>query len=282
MKKIFNILAVSFFMIGMIACDQIEEGDYFKNNSGGGTEPPVQGITKNVLLEDYTGVKCKNCPNAALLALELQKQYGHQLVVLGVHAGGLSSPQPGDFPDFLTDEGTEWFSYFNFSTNPIGTVNRKRNGSGYAFGVDEWHEAILAELNKEATVEMTSEISYNDATRDLEVKVSSKFVEEMPQLTYNLTVCIMEDSIVGKQINAPDPNNYTHRHVFRGTMNGTWGETINGSSESPTVIAPNDVFDKTYTMKLDDAFNEDQCYIVAYLFDYESKEILQVIEKKIK
>ena len=282
MKKIFNILAVSFFMMGMIACDKIEEGNYFKINTGGGTEPPVAGITKNILLEDYTGVRCTNCPDAAELVHQMQETYGHQLIALSVHAGGMSAPQPGNFPDFLTTEGTEWYGFFKFDTNPVGTINRQRNGAGYAFGKDDWQEAVAAELNKEAVVEMTSEVTYNDATRDLEVKVSSKFVEEMSASPYNITVCIMEDSIVGKQLGVDDVNNYVHRHVFRKTMNGTWGETINGSSESPAAIAPDDMFDKTYTMKLDEAYNADQCYIVAYISNYESKEVLQVIEKKIK
>ncbi len=37
------------------------------------------------LLEDYTGVKCNNCPAAAEIAQHLQEQYGSHLVVLGVH-----------------------------------------------------------------------------------------------------------------------------------------------------------------------------------------------------
>ena len=60
MKKILSILAVSFLMMGMVACDVIDEQDYIKNN--GGTTPPEQPgepgekgdftTSKCVLLED--------------------------------------------------------------------------------------------------------------------------------------------------------------------------------------------------------------------------------------
>ena len=110
MKKILNILAISFFMVGMIACDKIEE-PYFKPNNEVAEHLPLSDDDisnwenkKVVLLEDYTGVRCVNCPAAAEIANGLLAQYEHQLVVLGIHAGFLSMPI-GGFPDFQTEEG---------------------------------------------------------------------------------------------------------------------------------------------------------------------------------
>ena len=132
MKKILSILAVSFLMMGMVACDVIDEQDYIKNN--GGTTPPEQPgepvepgetgdftTSKCVLLEDYTGVRCNNCPAAGEIALNIQKQYGHSVVVLGVHSGFLSAPI-GGYPNFKTTEGDAWYSFFGFYSNPIGTI----------------------------------------------------------------------------------------------------------------------------------------------------------------
>ena len=48
------------------------------------------------LLEDYTGVKCNNCPAAAEIAQQLQEQNEGHLVVLGVHPKTpLQSPAGG-------------------------------------------------------------------------------------------------------------------------------------------------------------------------------------------
>lgn len=280
MKKLLSILAGSFLMAGMIACDIIEE-PYLKDNTGGqGGDPgetPV--VVKNVLLEDYTGVQCVNCPAAGELALQIQEQYGHQVIVLGVHAGGMSNPQPGNFPDFLTDEGTTWYTHFDFDTNPVGTINRKLNGGSVLFNVGDWTEAVAITAAEEAMIDMTPTVEYNDANRTLKVNIASKALVELPD-TYSLVVCIMEDSIIGKQ-KAMVPggiiNDYMHRHVFRGTMNGAWGEEINTEA-----IAPEDVITKEYTTTLNSDFNADQCYIIAYVANSETKEILQVVEKKIK
>lgn len=280
MKKVLSILAVSFSLIGMVACDKIEEGNYIKGN----TNVESGSVVKNVLLEDYTGVRCVNCPAAGEIALELQHQYEHKVIVLGVHAGSLSSVPPnGPMPDFTTEEGTEWYNTFGLVGNPIGTINRKLNGSTFGFDSSKWTEAVISTLQEEAVVEMTSIVNFDEVTRNLEVNIFSKFLEEKIDTTFNLTVCIMEDSIVGMQVTPQGNNpNYVHRHVFRETMNGTWGEALNGTSENPTAIAPKEMFIKTYTTTLDEGYNADQCYIVAYVSNSNTKEVLQAVEKKIK
>ena len=271
------ILAIAFSIVGMVACDIIEE-PYFKDNNNGGTGDEEEQISvKYVLLEDYTGVRCNNCPAAGELALQLQEQYNHRVVVLGVHAGFLAQPI-GGYPNFMTPEGTEWYSQFGFDSNPIGTVNRRLNGGSYGYNSSAWGDAI-AEILQEgpAAVTITPSITYDATTRNVDAKITSKFLVEMPD-TYSLTVCIMEDSIVGMQV-TPEGNNanFVHRHVFRTTMNGAWGEDIN-----TTAIAPGDVITNSYTKTLDAAYNADQCYIIAYVSDCNTKEILQVIERKIK
>ena len=287
MKRILSILAVSFLMMGMVACDIIDEQDYIKGE--GGTTPPEQPgepiepgqpgdftTSKCVLLEDYTGVRCNNCPAAGEIALDLQKQYGHSVVVLGVHSGFLSAPI-GGYPNFKTTDGDAWYSFFGFDSNPIGTVNRKLNGGVYAFPSTEWADAVANTLQEECTMAMASNVEYDEASRNLKVDISSKALVELPD-TYSLTVCIMEDSIVGKQLlPTGDDLNYVHRHVFRKTLNGTWGEELNTAA-----LAPEEVITKSYSVKLDEAYKAEQCYIIAYVANTDTKEVLQVIEKKIK
>ena len=291
MKKILSILAVSFLMIGMIACDVIDEQDYIKGGNGGTTPPEQPGEPSNpgepgetgefttakcVLLEDYTGVRCNNCPAAGEIALNLQKQYGHSVVVLGVHSGFLSAPV-GGYPNFKTAEGDAWYNFFGFTSNPVGTVNRKNNGGTYEFNSTEWADAVAATLQEESSVAMASNVEYDATTRNLKVDITSKALVELPD-TYSLTVCIMEDSIVGKQLlPTGDDENYVHRHVFRKTLNSTWGEEIN-----TTALAPEDQVKKSYSVTLDEAYNADQCYVIAYVANTDTKEVLQVIEKKIK
>ena len=290
MKKILSIFAVSFLMMGMVACDIIDEQDYIKN-PGSGNDPelpvdPTPGETgdfttsKCVLLEDYTGVRCVNCPAAGEIALDIQKQYGHSVVVLGVHAGFNAKPIfPGDntYTYFDTEEGDAWYNFFGFIDNPVGTVNRKLNSGVYGIYSPDWADIVASTLQEEATIAMASNIEYDEASRNLKVDITSKALVELPD-TYSLTVCIMEDSIVAKQkLQTGDDLNYVHRHVFRKTLNGTWGEEINTAA-----LAPEEQIKKSYSVTLDEAYNADQCYVIAYVANTDTKEVLQVIEKKIK
>lgn len=281
MKKIFNILAVSFFVMGMIACDKIEE-PYFKPNNESSEhvllskDDTLNWINeKVVLLEDYTGVRCVNCPAAAEIAHGLQEQYPNQLIVLGVHAGFNAEAKPG-FPDFTTEEGEEWNTFFGITSNPAGLINRKDNGGKYYYSSSTWADAVAAAVEGQPNIRLLTALEYDDDTRELKVSAYSKFLTEFSDL-YNVTVCIMEDNIVGKQLGVEDINNYVHRHVFRGTMNGAWGTELNAEP-----IAPNTEIVKSFSIKLDEEFNVDNCYVVAYVYLRESKEILQVTEKKIK
>lgn len=282
MKKLSYIIATAFLMFGFAACDVVEEPYKKDNNSGGnggGEEPNPEVVVKHVLLEDYTGVACVNCPAAGQLALDIQERYNHQVIVLGVHAGSMTSlpPTMPSYIDFTTPEGTEWYTNLGLDVNPIGTINRKLNGSTYGYNSPDWEDKVASTLQEEALLEMSADIEYNEANRNLKVDVKSEFLAELPD-TYSLTVCIMEDSIVGMQV-TPQGNNpdYVHRHVFRTTMNGAWGEEINTEA-----IAPEQEIVKSYTATLNEAYNADQCYIIAYVSNSETKEILQVVEKKIK
>ena len=288
MKKTILILSIiTLFFAGCTKDDVFKEGDVFvygvpdivPNEPELPEEPGESGgfiTTKCVLLENYRGVRCNNCPAADEIALNLQKQYNHKIVVLSINSGLLSTPI-GGYPNFKTTEGDAWYSYFGFDCNPIGTVNRKSLEGVYAFYSVEWADAVASTLQEKSTVGMASDVEYDEANRNLKVDVTSKALVELPDI-YSLTVCIMEDSIVGKQL-LPTGNdeNFVHRHVFRKTLNGTWGEDINTAA-----LAPGDQIKKSYSVTLDEAYNAEQCYIIAYVANTDTKEVLQVIEKKIK
>ena len=90
--------------------------------------PAITVHKKRVLLEDYTGHTCPNCPTAGKLARDLKDQYPDQLIVMAVHAGWFARtyPESGvaqlfDY-DFRTSAGTEWDAFFGNGNagNPNG------------------------------------------------------------------------------------------------------------------------------------------------------------------
>lgn len=274
-KNLFLALVVAVFALS--ACDIVEE-PYIQ---GGGDTPTPGGDTvqvlKKVLLEDFTGVRCVNCPEAGELALQLQSIYPERLIVLGVHAGMLAMPN-GGFPDFRTPEGNEYWTYFGFDQNPIGTIDRIAPTAGsYGINSGEWGSYVAEELTKAPIISLEMGSIYNGDTRSLDVTVSGVVLEDQTE-ELDLVVCLMEDDITGLQQTQVGPNEeYLHRHVFRGTLDGqAWGTSIGAAP-----FAKGFTFEKTYSYTLPENFVAENCAVVAYVCHNSDKAILQVEELKI-
>lgn len=282
MKRITLVLAISAFIFGMMSCDKLKEPYIIEPIVQESDTIPLEAAdTVNfdgkivVLLEDYTGVKCVNCPAAAEIASNLQAQYGEHLVVLGVHPKSVLQNPAGGFPDFRTDEGNEWNNYFNISAYPTGTVNREA-----AIGTASWASEVYDVIGNDAPVRLIIKSEYDDATRELKLSIHSKFLQNVESDDVHLTVCMMENNIIGKQV-TPDGvvEDYVHRHVFRGTADGlTWGRLLS-SAES---ISSGENFITNMKFNVDEEFNADEFYIVALITDHNTREVLMAAENKIK
>ena len=268
----------------MMSCDKLKEPYIVESPvTASDTIPLVASDTVNfdgkivVLLEDYTGVKCNNCPAAAEIALQLQEQNEGHLVVLGVHPKTPLQNPAGGFPDFRTDDGHEWNTEFNIGAYPSGLVNR----TGGVLGAAQWTSAVNDLIGQDAPVRLIVKTNYFDSDRTLQISVHSKFLQTIESNNVRLTICMMEDNIMGKQT-TPDGviEDYNHRHVFRGTVDGqTWGRVLNGDGENITV-GTNIITNMKFT--LSDEYNADQFYIVAFISNNTTKEVLMAAETKIK
>ena len=277
MNKIITAIAGAAIAFAMTSCDKLDE-PYFIEPVVSDTIPLTKEDTINfdgkcvVLLEDYTGVRCNNCPAAGEIALQLQEKYGHQLIVLGVHPKGALQNPSGGFPDFRTDDGNEWNNAFNIGAYPNGLVNR--NG---VVGSAEWASDVEKAVAGDAPARMIVKTKYDDANRELKLSVHTKILTDLPKS--NLTICMMEDNILGKQATPTGTNTaYMHRHVFRGTADGlTWGRSLNeGSLEAGMNFITNVKF------TVDEKYNAEEFYIVAFLADENSKKVYMTAESKIK
>lgn len=288
MKRISLLLATAAVILGMMSCDKLKEPYIIESIVvKGDTIPLTADDTINfdgkvvVLLEDYTGVKCTNCPAAAAITLQLQEQNEGHLVVLGVHPnnpGNSSVQNPlGGFPDFRTDNGKIWNDYFNISHYPQGLVNRMGN----PLEASQWTTAVTDIIGADAPIRLIVKTDFDNATRELNVTIHSKFLRDVESTDITLITCIMEDNIIGKQITPTGTvDDYVHRHVFRGTADGKeWGQKMN--DEENFILAGTNII-KTMKFTLNDEYNANEVYIVAFITDNTTKEVLMAAETKIK
>jgi len=274
MKKTIYLLAILGLILG--ACDKIDE-PYLEET--GGTAPGPGEKVRKVLLEEFTGHLCQNCPEATKLARDLKQVYGEQLVLIATHAGDLAIPSEDPYEaDFRTQAGTDIFNEYSPLGVPTGLVNRVTFDGSTVLFKDSWEPAIqeLLAIPAQAYIEVVP--GYNAGTRKLDLQVNSEFLEDIGA-SFNLSILIIESGIISPQKNdlasiGPEPNwlDYEHKHMLRGAVNGTWGEFL---VENP---GSGDVIESDFSITLDSDWDAQNVAVVAILLDADTYEIIQVEE----
>lgn len=262
------------------------------------TEPtftPRTSPVKKVLVEDVTGHRCGNCPRAAETIETLVSTYGEQIIALGLHSdlsGSFTEVLSSDTNinptlkfsyDFRTVTATEIDEHFGVSTAglPNGMVNRKNYGGSVVAGYTTWSSHVASELALPQQVDIQLKNFWTPADSSI---CSFYFVEALANLNANYKICmfLMEDSIVNWQkdylASPTDIPAYLHRHVLRGSLNGTWGTSVN----SNTAILDGEQFIQGYSIQIDpSAWNINHLYIVAFVYDAATFEVIQAEETKV-
>ena len=239
---------------------------------GGEIEP----TGKTVLIKDFTGARCVNCPAAAEYAHNLQHQLDEDhIFIMSVHAGYLAQPI-GSFPNFLTEEGTEWYN--NHDSNPLFAVDHVALTDGNTFNEGQIDAPVTAALEEEQTFEIVVDRQFEEASRHLQVNVQAIALVDIDGEFY-ITACLVEDHITGWQTTpAGVDKEYDFRNVFRGTLNGAYGEAFEDYH-----VDPDDTFFFSYSTEINADYNADECYLMVYVYDKrQGDKILQTAVKKIK
>ena len=244
---------------------------------------------QNILLEDYTGHRCTNCPAAAVIAKGLEDANNGRVIVSSVHAstdGNFQSVVPPEFiTDFQTTAGTAYANEMpSFIGNPMGTINRKLGGvlGSTWFFSSSW----ITEVNNclaSGTLKANLQVKYNyfPETNGLFVHTETEFISNQTG-DFNLIIYLIRDTVIAPQeMNTGSTDHHYHHHaVLSDNINGTWGTFIK------TDALAGDKFYNDYTYQItdpsvDSTFAVDNLSLITYVCERNSYEILQVIKTKL-
>ena len=280
MKKTHNFfVAILLFGILFSGCDKIEPP--YKEGGNNGTEE----LTRKVLLEDYTGHTCVNCPTAAKKGLELVDLYEGKLIMMAVHAGYFADPKAAPFDnDYRTPAGTAWDEFFGMSAagNPIGMINRQQSQGVYTVENGDWGTGVAAVIADPASIKIGINTTYNAANRNLAISLTTTALLAL-EPALKIVACVVEDNIVSAQrnndatIGGATITDYVHRHMLRENVNGTWGEELAAAGQATAGA----VFTKNYSLTLNSTYNADHVSVIVFVYNALTYEILQVEEKHI-
>lgn len=276
MKKLLFILPA---LLLILSCSEIPP----IVNPVSGQEPnPFDSIDINsqprqVLIEEFTGVRCVQCPAGAVEIEGLLAIHRNQLVAIAIHAGGFAPPISGESNhDFRTPEGDQLLAYIEEPFGyPSASINRKKFEGEFnlQLGRSKWAGYIADEKAIPPKVRIGIVSDYNNDSRGLKIAVRLLVAENIEENDVRLSVALTEDGIVDVQ---DTPNgkdyNYVHKHVLRKMLTSFDGNSLNGPLSAGSDI------EREFTFTIPSGWNPANMHVVAFVNLGAAKEVLQVHE----
>lgn len=222
MKKISLSLCV---LAALSACGGVDEDDRF-------VEVPVVTPERTVLIEDFTGQNCVNCPAAHEVLDLLVAQYPDNVIPVSIHAGhfgvAVDRTRYPDYVGLMQPEGDAMADRWGITGYPSGVINR----TGGPLDTDKWAEAVRTQLAtpSDVGIELEALLDGND------IRITATFIPAA-DIEGSLNVWVVESGIVAFQrdltTRIPD---YIHNNVYRCSVTPLEGEPLSLTSHVHSTV----------------------------------------------
>jgi thiol-disulfide isomerase/thioredoxin len=276
MKTKNYILLIIVALFFSISCDKLEE-PYAKDNV-------FIWNGRKMLVLDFTGHTCGNCPRAHETIDLLIEEYGEAIVPVAIHSTWYAKPSTTDTTlpfnyDFRTDVG-DYLGGRDLETGfygelflPVGLINNLAVENLKVHGSWATEIALLASTYPEYLINIEPAYTETDSLISCEIDITTN-IGNSRKLALN--VLILEDHIMQWQkdysLENQDIEGYDHKHVLRAGINGAFGEIIKDNTDASVI---DDQITKSYSYKAGEDWVVNNCIIVAFVYDYDTKEVLQ-------
>jgi hypothetical protein len=189
-----------------------------------------KNVSKRVLIEEFTGQTCSNCPSGASILNGFCGE-DENYIMVAHHAGFYND-------SFTMSEDLEYTYFYNSSSTyaPAVMSNRYSDGSNVVSGTstptpvfipagtNTGYEKLSAPMNIPPYVGIQLYNDYNAETRSCKLTAEVTTYEEPVSTSPRINVFLIQDHMTAYQSSGGAA--YDHRHVFRGSLTGVWGEAI--------------------------------------------------------
>lgn len=236
---------------------------------------------KAVLIEDVTGVRCNNCPQAAAKAVEIiNTKTADSVVVIALYSSDynmtFTAPWPG-FTNLNTSVSSQIISVLGSPNGlPSGYVDRTKYGSQTVRynSFQNWSNYTNERLKISTPVNIGLQKSLNG--RKLTVRMKLDYTATVSG-NHKWAIYITESGIVSKQTTLTSyDDNYVHNHVLRASLGSAVGTALNAS------LIPGRVFEKEIEFEIPANFNIAKCNIVCVISDVATEDVVNVREVHIQ
>lgn len=208
--------------LSLCACDHIDEADRL-------IEVPVVEAQRSVLIEEFTGQNCSNCPKGHQAIRDEIALHGSKVVAVSIHGGGLAYNEADWGDEGLANAESEALTKAaGIKTWPCIVVDRNTAPTDFNTGL--WPKMVRDALSLPTTLEIETEATMADGVITVVTTMTGS-------AEGNLNLWLTENDIVAEQNDGGKYiADYEHNHVFRAWMNGENGESVSVHTAEPTVV----------------------------------------------
>lgn len=250
------------------SCDNISESDRLIYVQ------PVQA-ERSVLVEEFSGQLCVNCPDGAEVLEDLQERLGADtVIVVSFHADRINQGlKPGDeYVGLATDAGGELFDKYGCNSMPSAVFDRK---SGVVNDYNIWNTYVSSLLKEPTSLKLSVTPTYSEADNSLDISVIAQLTAAATSnLNGDIHVWLTEDSIVAPQKLKTGGYDFNHvyHNIFRASVNELEGDAI--------TVTTTDATERTYHTALDSSWRADKLNVIVFIDN--SEGVCQAARTKAK
>jgi len=195
---------------------------------------------RNVVLQEFTGIKCTWCPAGHLIANNMKTADPNRVVLINVHAGGFATPGAGE-PDFRSAIGTALDNASDLGGYPAGDVNRRAftdSEPEIAAGRAVWASRGNTVKGLSSPVNVAARCTINLDNRQLRMTVEAYYTGNGNGTQDRFNAFILQNNVEGPQTGSANnpsqvlPNGkYRHMHALRAALTPTWGDVVSTISQ---------------------------------------------------
>ena len=238
-------------------------------------ESPVAAAEqKNVVIEEFTGVRCPNCPQGHVIISNIKAQNPDRIVSVSLHPiNSLGAPYSFSVHDFRSQEAQGMFDYLGqIGLEPAAGIDREKFNGENAILLDKskWQTRVNQQLAVAPPVNIVLDKTYDSTNHELTVVAEVHYTQEVTEEN-KMTVLLTESGMVTAQLDGSIIDTfYVHKDIMRTYLTSTQGDQITTTREAGRVVR------RVYKKVLDAAWKPENMYIVAYVHEYvDSKRVYQ-------
>lgn len=251
MKSYLKTLLISpALLLTLAACDHVEGEDRYRSYT-----PETVNADKSILIQEFTGMRCVNCPTGAQVIHDITDNLDGKAVTVCIHPEGHQFTEPIDGVDLTSPASTEIYNYYhpNF---PAAIFDGGRPNTN----TKRWSGVALTASQQPTPLNVYVTTTYDKSSRKVKAHYNVTFIEDYTS-PLNITLYLTEDGIIGTQesLNGVTLHDYEFNNVLRAAFNSVWGQSIGDSFKEFQRV------EGDCEMTIDSKWNAENCHVVAFV-----------------